>query len=270
MIIVDGKKLAVDLLGSVAVTVRDMSSAPVLTILTCEPDKATETFVRLKRQKAKEVGIEMREVVVPKSATTADVLDLVNKLKSDCDALVVQLPFPEHFDTEMILAAVPSSHDADVLSGQEALTEILPPVVGAIDLIAKAYQVDWKDKEVVIVGRGRLVGAPAIGYVEGRGGKVTVVDKATKDIADITKQADIIISGAGDPGLLKAADLRPGVVVFDAGTSESAGKLAGDLSPEAAFVTSLFTPVPGGIGPLTVAILLQNVSQLALVHRKKH
>jgi len=270
MIVVDGKKLAADLLGSVAVAVRDMSVAPVLTILTCEPDKATETFVRLKRQKAKEAGITMREVSIDKNSDTKEVMGLIAELKNNCDALVVQLPFPAHFDVGAILAAVPATHDADVLSGVEMAENIMPPVVGAIDLIAKAYNLNWQDKEVVVVGQGRLVGAPVLKYAEAKGAGVKVVDKDTKDVATVTATADIIISGAGHPGLLTANYLKPGVVVFDAGTSESAGKLAGDLAPEAAFITSLFTPVPGGIGPLTVAILLKNVSQLALLNRKNH
>ncbi len=269
MIAVDGKKLAAELLLAVAQEARDLTPAPKLVVILAEPDEATEKFVYYKKLRALEAGIVVEVVDVAACRDTTAVQRVITESLPNCDAVIVQLPLPVRFDSDTILKTVPASHDADVLSGQTPVAQILPPVVGAIDLISRAYQVSFTDKKVVVIGRGRLVGEPAARYVTSQGGELTVIDRDSKDKDGDIRAADIIISGAGVPGLLQASDLKPGVVVFDAGTSDSQGSLRGDLDAEAAFVTSLFTPVPGGIGPLTISILLKNVLQLALEHRKK-
>jgi methylenetetrahydrofolate dehydrogenase (NADP+) / methenyltetrahydrofolate cyclohydrolase len=140
---------------------------------------------------------------------------------------------------------------------------VLPPVVGAIDAIAKHHQVVWADTQVVVVGQGRLVGAPAAVYAASKGAHVTVLEKDTADYEHTIKEADILILGAGVPGLVTAAMVKPGVVIFDAGTSEEGGMLVGDADTSVNDMASLVTPVPGGIGPITIAVLLRNVVDLA-------
>jgi methylenetetrahydrofolate dehydrogenase (NADP+)/methenyltetrahydrofolate cyclohydrolase len=141
-------------------------------------------------------------------------------------------------------------------------TNILPPVVGAIDAIAEKHKVDWREKNVVIVGRGRLVGAPAALYVNRKEALVTVLEKNTPDYEHKIQEADILILGAGVPGLVSVDMVKNGVVVFDAATSEEGGMLVGDAASDVTNSASLITPVPGGIGPITIAVLLRNVVKL--------
>ena len=136
---------------------------------------------------------------------------------------------------------------------------VLPPVVQAIDVIAQKYQLDWKHKQVVVLGYGRLVGQPAAHYVKQNGAKVIVLTEDWPDYFESIHTADIIISGVGKPHFITKDMVQPGVIVFDAGASEDGGVIVGDVHPEVAEVASLFTPVPGGIGPITVSALLYNV-----------
>jgi methylenetetrahydrofolate dehydrogenase (NADP+)/methenyltetrahydrofolate cyclohydrolase len=198
--------------------------------------------------------------------TTEEIIGAITSVVPETNGIIVQLPFPSHIDTATILAAVPASHDVDVLRYAGEVTTILPPVVGAIDAIAMRHDISFTGKAVVVVGQGRLVGQPAILYARAKGGIVTIIERGTENAADIIKIADILILGAGVPGLVIAEMVKPGVVVFDAATSEEGGMLVGDASPEVAAVASLFTPVPGGIGPITIAILLQNLLRLASTH----
>jgi methylenetetrahydrofolate dehydrogenase (NADP+)/methenyltetrahydrofolate cyclohydrolase len=174
------------------------------------------------------------------------------------DGIIVQLPFPSHIDTDVIITAVAPSHDIDGMTYDGSQTDRLPPVVGAIHEISIRHAIAWTGKRVVVVGRGRLVGIPVALYAKVQGADVSVVDKQTINITAITKTADIIVTGAGSPHIITPDMVRSGVAVFDAGTSEDGGELAGDVHPEVAELASLFTPVPGGIGPITVAVLLRN------------
>jgi methylenetetrahydrofolate dehydrogenase (NADP+)/methenyltetrahydrofolate cyclohydrolase len=142
------------------------------------------------------------------------------------------------------------------------MTFVLPPVVGAIDEISKVYKLPWQAKQVIIFGEGRLVGAPAAEYAKQRGARIVIMNEFSQNVAEITKTADIIILGAGKPNLLTLDMVKEGVIVFDAGASEDGGLLVGDASPEVVNKASLFTPVPGGIGPVTVALLFRNLLDL--------
>jgi methylenetetrahydrofolate dehydrogenase (NADP+)/methenyltetrahydrofolate cyclohydrolase len=159
------------------------------------------------------------------------------------------------------------SHDVDVTRYDGSDNTLLPPVVGAIAEISRTHNVSFANRSVVVVGNGRLVGAPAAAYAAKEGARVTVVTKDSDNIS-ATRDADIIILGAGSPGLLTPDMVKEGVVVFDAGTSEEGGMLVGDADPAVVQKAALLTPVPGGIGPLTIAILLKNVLYLA-THRRK-
>ncbi len=184
------------------------------------------------------------------------------------DGIIVQLPFPARIDMEEILPALRPTHDVDMLTYDGSLYGPLPPVVGAIDEIARLNNIEFKDKTVVVVGHGQLVGLPSILYARARGASVQIVDKDTKDAKSIIATADILILGAGVPGLVTPDMVKSGVVVFDAGTSESGGMLVGDASPLLSQKAALVTPVPGGIGPITIAALLRNLVLLAEAGRR--
>ena len=267
--IIDGKAIAADILSEVKSGVSVLAQPPRLMVFTCAPNFETQKFLALKQKRAYEVGIMIQVVLLPKDSTTETVVAAISSAVLECDGIIVQLPFPQHIMASEILATVPLSHDVDALSYVGGETEVLPPVPGAIDAIARANGVDWVGKRVVIVGNGRLVGAPAAAYAETKGAVVTVVVKDTPNTAEAIASADVLILGAGVPGLVTAAMVTPGVIVFDAGTSEEGGMLVGDAVPDVADKASIFTPVPGGVGPITIAILLKNVLYLAQEHRKK-
>ena len=259
---VDGKAIAQEILNVVAQKTAILSTPPRLTVFTCAPNFETQKFLNLKQKRAAEAGIMVDLVILDAASTTEQVVEAIREAISGTNGIIVQLPFPSQVDAATILAAVPASHDVDALRYAGEVTDVLPPVVGAIDVIAEKYLVDMEGKSVVVVGQGRLVGQPAMLYAKAKGGIVTVVERGTDNAAEIIKQADILILGAGVPGLVTAAMVKVGVIVFDAATSEEGGMLVGDATPEVADIAALFTPVPGGIGPITVALLLQNLLRL--------
>jgi methylenetetrahydrofolate dehydrogenase (NADP+)/methenyltetrahydrofolate cyclohydrolase len=261
--IVDGKAIATEVLGEVADRIKTLPRAPRLTVFTCAPNFETQKFLALKQKRATEVGITVEVVELDPRILTALVIRAIHEALPNTDGVVVQLPFPPNIDIAAVLAAVPSSHDVDALVYGGEDTTVLPPVVGAIDAIATHHQVVWTDKKVAVVGQGRLVGAPAALYARGKGAQVTVLEKDSDDKEQIIKEADILILGAGVPGLVTSNMIKTGVVIFDAGTSEEGGMLVGDADASVALVASLVTPVPGGIGPITIAVLLRNLVDLA-------
>lgn len=258
--IVDGKAIAGQILSRVREEVQALSKPPRLIVFTCNPTFETETFLAIKRARAKEVGIILEVVEFPHDVTTAECVDVIKESVDGADGLVVQLPFPSSLDKKALIEAVPPSHDVDALNGTHH--GVLSPVIGAVAAVLQHHEIVVKGKKVVVVGDGMLVGRPAARWFMEQGGMVTVVTKETPDIALLTREADIILLGAGFPHLLQPDMIRDGVVVLDAGTSEEGGVLHGDADPSCAEKSALFTPVPGGIGPITVAILLQNLVTL--------
>lgn len=262
--IVDGKALAQRILDDVANVVALQPQAPRLAVFTCAPNFETQKFLQLKQKRAAEVGVAVELIVLSPHSTTEVVVKTIRATIALSDGIIVQLPFPDHMDTLAILAAVPDTHDVDALRYHGEETTIFPPVVGAIDVIASAHGVLFAGKSVVVVGQGRLVGVPAAAYARACGASVTIVLEDTPDRAVHLAAADILVLGAGVAGLVTAGEVKSGVIVFDAGTSEEGGMLVGDAAPNVASVASLLTPVPGGIGPITIAILLRNLLQLAV------
>lgn len=183
------------------------------------------------------------------------------------DAVIVQLPLPSSIDTQAALDAIPRSQDADVLSSfayehfvSGNADALFPPVVAALEEVLERADVSPKDKHIVVVGKGRLVGEPVALWLS----RFSSVDTITRDSGDLSllKEADLVVLGAGEAGLVKPEHLKEGVVLIDAGTSESDGAIKGDADPSCATVASVFTPVPGGMGPIAVACLFKNVAAL--------
>ena len=256
----DGNALAGDILEQLK---KDAKSVPKLTLaaITCTPNRETQKYLELKKRRAAAVGISLNIIELPQDATTEQMVECVAAAVTQSSGVVVQLPLPEHIDRDAVLRAIPPAKDPDGFSYGEKRDRRLPPVVGAIDEISHAHEIEWKNKRVVILGQGRLVGIPAARYARKRGARVRVYEKDTLDVSSL-KTADIIISGMGHAKFIVSDMVTPGVVIFDAGTSEDGGELVGDMHPDVAEIASLYTPVPGGIGPLTVALLLRNLYQL--------
>lgn len=257
--IVAGRAIAQSILSEVAEKVTLLDFVPKLGVVTCAPGVETRQYLELKKRKASEVGIKTIILELPETATTDDCIACINRLAKECQGIVVQLPLPEQVNREKVLDAVPVTKDPDGFSYGRDERSSLPPVAGAIQYIAKHHDVSFMGKKVVVVGHGRLVGRPASIFVEREGAEVTILEEDTPDYQGQLKNADIIIAGVGKPHFITSDMVKEGVIVFDAGASEDSGEVVGDVHPQVAEKAQLFTPVPGGIGPLTIALLLKNL-----------
>lgn len=266
MNIIDGRAIAEAEKLRIYNKVKSLSYSPTLTIITCAPNLATSSYLELKKKTALALGVTVNVAILAEDVSTNEVILTIQKATATANGIVVQLPLPKQIDTKAVLSAIPSSHDVDNFRYQGEETTVYPPVVGAIDKISTLEKVIWKEKKVVIFGEGKLVGRPALNYALSKGAIVSVANEQTPIEArqKLTKEADIIVLGVGKPNLLRAEMVKEGVVVFDAGASEDGGILVGDAEPTIATKAKLFTPVPGGIGPITVSTLFHNLLELAL------
>jgi len=233
---------------------------------------ASEKFIEQKKKKGSELGVDVRvyhPVATSSRTLRREIADLVRQ--TELDGYVIQLPLPERLNTQYILNSIPEAKDIDVL-GQKAIgavavgrATILPPVVAAIKKLLESINFSFEGKKIVVVGAGRLVGRPVTLWLISQNIPVTVITEhsppeAERDI----READLIISGVGSAHLISGENIQDGAVVIDAGTSEKNGTLVGDIDPAGLKSKSgWFSPVPGGIGPLTVAYIFKNLVTLA-------
>ena len=268
--IIDGRKIAEELKISFKEKVVLLDDVPTLVVIMVGDDSASKQFVGIKKRFADAVGIPIQLIYFSKETDTKTLVDVIKNLSADNNVggIVVQLPLPEHIDARNVLNAVSVKKDVDMLSDSaieqfnKNESQTLPPVTGAFAEILCHEKVDVKDKNVVVVGHGALVGKPAAVWLKRKGARVKILDKRVEDISEFTREADILILGAGSPGLITPEIIKNKVIILDAGTSEAAGKLVGDADPTCAEKCSIFTPVPGGIGPITVAMIFKNFLEL--------
>jgi len=265
MQLLDGRALAQDINASVKVRVSCLNEAPTLAILACNPNFETQKYLELKKRAAAALGISITVTILPKEADTEACLKAIMALTQKSSGIIVQLPLPLHIDTPAVLASIPVSRDVDAFSYHGEEGAVLPPVLGAIDEFSKRFSIPFEKMAVVIFGAGRLVGIPAFHYAKAKGASVTVLTEleSAAEVKRIALAANIIILGVGKPGLLTAAMVKAGVVVFDAGASEDGGLLVGDAALDVAKKAAYLTPVPGGIGPVTIALLFRNLLDLS-------
>lgn len=259
--IVDGKSIAEQMYEKIRTRIENLGRTPVFTIITCEPNIETKKYLALKKKKTAQIGIRTEVIELGFDSTTEDVIASIESATPHSDCILVQFPLPAHIDRDAVVQHIPLTHDADVLNPEN--NSLLSPVVGAIVEILRVYEVDISKRHVVILGSGKLVGLPAFKWFTEHGSAVSIVTKDTENISYYTKHADIIVCGAGVPNVVTADMVKDGVVILDAGTTEDSGVLKGDASPDIEEKALLFTPVPGGIGPITIAVLLQNIVVLA-------
>ena len=236
-----------------------------LAIFIVGDNPVTESFVASKQAFAD--GLSVRVVLERFSGdvTERELIDTITH--STADAIVVQLPLPAHIDERVVLNAIPQARDVDVLSDAafnafiRDETALIPPVAHAVSQLLDAYDISVPEKNIVVLGKGRLVGEPTARLLKRRGGKVAVIDSATPDDtrAQLLGAADIIVSGVGKPGILQPEMIRDGAVVIDAGTSNSTGQIVGDVAPGCRARASHVALTPGGVGPVTVAMLFSNI-----------
>lgn len=265
--IIDGKIIAAEILAQVKAGLAP-GDRPVVRAVVVAPTPVTESYLRVKAARAGDAGMELSVVSLPSTATTEEVITAVEA--PGAAAVIVQLPLPEHLDSERILLSIPIEKDADVLSPKtyalftfEIPDALVPPVAAAVSEVLARAEIPLEGTQAVVVGNGRLVGAPVAAWLHTQGAQVMVLDKDTfKDSVAALRAANIIVSGAGIPHLITPAMISGDTVLIDAGTSEQEGAIKGDIDPACAELASVFTPVPGGIGPIAVACLFRNVAQL--------
>lgn len=249
---------------------RSSQIKPFLAVILVGNDAASQLYTQKKKDKAESLGIGFRLHHFPTEIKEQNVIDLIGCLNQNknVSGIIIQLPLPESFDTPKILAQIDSKKDVDGLNNGFA-----PTTAGAILELLNYYNIGLKNKKIVIVGRGKLVGAPLEKILSEKNFDVTVCDSKTLDLAVQTNQADIIISGVGKPGLITSDMVKSDTVIIDAGTAESSGSTVGDIDTEVYDGVSVYTkvssysPVPGGVGPVTVVKLLKNVVEAAENHK---
>ena len=274
--IIDGKAVAAKVRAEVAAQVQELSRTglvPGLTVVRVGDDPASAVYVRGKRKACEEVGMRSVEHHPDASITQAELLALIAKLNADPEThgILVQLPLPKHVDETAILDAISPSKDADgfhpmsvgcLWTGKPAPRPCTP--AGVMRLLDEAG-VDPKGKHALVIGRSNIVGKPMAYMLLERHATVTIAHSRTPDLAAEVARADIVVAAIGKAEIVKGEWVKPGAVVIDVGMNRKAdGKLCGDVAfAEAEKRASAITPVPGGVGPMTIAMLLVNTLELA-------
>ena len=270
--ILDGKALAATIKGQLAARVTALKAkgiAPGLGTVLVGDDPGSHSYVAGKHRDCQEVGINSIRVDLKADASQADVLAAIKDLNNskECTGYIVQLPLPKGIDTQKILEAIDPAKDADglhpmnlgrLVAGYEAPLPCTPR--GIVELI-NHYKIPLAGAEVVVIGRGLTVGRP-LGLLLTRkqeNATVTLTHTGTKDLLAHTKRADIVIAAIGSAHFLKADHIKPGAAVLDVGISRTDAGLLGDVDPGVLEVAAFVAPMPGGVGPMTRAMLLQNV-----------
>lgn len=268
-IILDGKALATKIEEYIKDEMTELMYPPRLAILTDHSDPASEVYMRNKINAAKRCGFEAEIISLPEAFTTSFMRYFMDDVISRSDAIILQLPLKNNTWKDIILSMIPPSHDVDGLT-RGSIGDLhagdmgahIPCTPSGVIRLLNENKVPIKGKHVVIVGRSQLVGRPLAELFLQYDATVTVCHSKTEDLAKHTKQADILVCAVGKPKLITADMVKPGAAVIDVGINRVDGKLCGDVDFEAVKeVAGWITPVPGGVGPMTVAMLMQNTLQ---------
>lgn len=282
---IDGKAIAAKVRADVAADVARLKSqhgfAPGLAVVLVGEDPASSVYVRNKAKQTVEVGMQSFEHKLDEATTEAALLELVAKLNADpaVHGILVQMPLPKHINSLKVLESVDPAKDVDgfhpmnvgkLSIGERALAPCTP--VGCV-ILAKSVQHDLSGLEAVIVGRSNIVGKPMAQLLLRENCTVTTCHSRTKDLPGVVRRADLVVAAIGKPEFVKGDWIKPGAIVIDVGINrivkpDGKGKLVGDVAfAEAAQVASAITPVPGGVGPMTIACLLKNTVEAALMQK---
>ncbi|MEY4747450.1 MAG: hypothetical protein RLZZ416_499 [Candidatus Parcubacteria bacterium] len=261
--IVDGKTIAESIYEDLKPKFHALRRPVRLGIVVVGTNAVIESFVGIKSRAAERLGIVMERVNVPASAGQGKIEQAVLRLIDTADAVIVQLPLPQGTDTDRVLSLLPNEKDVDALNPTILDEEriVHAPVALAVVEILQRNNVEIAGRRAVVVGAGRLVGKPSAWLLRSLGASVSIFSLEEGSIEDL-KDADIVVSGAGNPGFIKPEHLRKGVALIDAGTSELNKKVVGDADPRCVDTASMFTPVPGGVGPVAVAMIFKNLLRL--------
>lgn len=275
-IIADGKALAEKIYNEIKYEVDKLAKKPVLAVIITDDNEAGKVYIRNKKRACEKTGIKSLTFEMSSDISENEFLRKIEELNNnpEVDAILVQLPLPKHIDSEKILNAIFPEKDADgfhysnagkLFTGQIPNTIACTPK-GIIRLLDE-YNVNLEGMNALVIGRSNIVGKPVSQLLLQRNATVTTAHSKTKNIEFYTKNADLIVCAVGKPKFLTGDMVKDGVIVIDVGISRVDGKLYGDVDFETvAPKASLITPVPGGVGPMTVAMLIQNTLELAKGH----
>jgi methylenetetrahydrofolate dehydrogenase (NADP+)/methenyltetrahydrofolate cyclohydrolase len=271
--ILDGRALAATIKSELKSEISQLKSAPGLGTILVGDDPGSAAYVAGKHRDCAEVGINSIRIDLPGDSTQAEIRSAVTRLNQDpnCTGFIVQLPLPTGIDTQEILEAIDPNKDADGLHPVNLGRLVLdypaprPCTPMAIVEILSRNGIELAGAEVAVIGRGTTVGRPLSLLLSSRkiNATVTTLHTHTRDLASHTKRADVIVAALGKPHFLKPEMVKAGAILIDVGLTRQQSGLVGDIDPLAHQVATAFTPVPGGIGPMTRAMLLRNVVNLA-------
>ena len=282
---IDGKAIAARVRADVAADVARIKAkhafVPGLAVVLVGEDPASKVYVRNKAQQTLEVGMQSFEHKLAEDTTEAVLLDLVARLNRDpaVHGILVQMPLPKHIDSVKVLDSIDPAKDVDgfhpvnvgkLSIGERALAPCTP--VGSI-ILAKSVKHDLSGLDAVVVGRSNIVGKPMAQLLLRENCTVTIAHSRTKNLPDVVRRADLVVAAIGKPEFVKGDWIKPGAIVIDVGINrivkpDGKGKLVGDVAfAEAAAVAGAITPVPGGVGPMTIACLLKNTVEAAQMQR---
>ena len=267
-IIMDGRKLADKVKSKIKQEIAEKNIQVSLAVVLVGNDPASEIYVSHKNKACIELGIESKSFKLPTDTKEAELLELIHKLNKDkkTNGILVQLPLPAHIDKGKIIEAINPDKDVDgfhpISVGRLYSAEdcFLPCTPAGIMELLKEYKIDLKDKQAVVIGDSAIVGKPIAELLRQAGATVTICNDQTKDLTKSTKEADILVSATGVKGLIKKEMLKSGVVVIDVGiTHDENNKIFGDVDFDSVKdIASYITPVPRGVGPMTIAMLMKN------------
>lgn len=273
-IIIDGKKLSLEILKKIKAEVASLPFVPVFCDVLVGDDPASLQYVGMKARQAEKVGIHFHPANFPTTITTSELIEEIKKLNEieNMCGIIVQLPLLEHLDKRSVLDAIDPKLDVDCLgtiasekfySGWNALEIGFPTALACIQLL-DSLKLNLSDKKIIVLGQGMLVGKPVVALLRFCGLNPDIITSKTENKTELIKNADIIISGMGKAKYIRGDMIKEGVVLIDAGTSEDGGGIVGDVDLESVKnIAGFVSPVPGGVGPVTVAMLLQNVLTVA-------
>jgi methylenetetrahydrofolate dehydrogenase (NADP+)/methenyltetrahydrofolate cyclohydrolase len=283
--IIDGKAAAAQVRADVAARVAERVAqgrpAPGLAVVLVGEDPASQVYVRNKARATREVGMASIEHKFPVSTSEADLLALIADLnrRPDVNGILVQLPLPKHIDQGKVIEAIDPAKDVDgfhpvnvgrLAAGGRALAPCTP--TGCL-ILAQSVQRDLAGLEAVVIGRSNIVGKPMAQLLLGANCTVTIAHSRTRDLPGVVRRADLVVAAVGRPEMVRGDWIKPGAIVIDVGMNRIAGsggkhRLLGDVAyDEARAVAGAITPVPGGVGPMTIACLLQNTLRAAEMAR---
>jgi len=276
--LIDGNKLAKEILEKAKKEAFGLPSKPVLAVLIVGDDSASQLYIEKKRQACKKVDIESKLFSFCESISEEDVLKKINELNADksVSGILVQLPLPKHIDRNKVLQAISPAKDVDGFTSESlgrlalGIEEMVSCTASGIVKLIESTGISLKGANCCIVNHGIVVGRPLAQLLLNRNATISICHKFTKDLAAFTKQANVLITAAGVPGLIKGEMVKQGAIVVDAGIARHNGKVVGDLDFDSVKqVVSWVTPVPGGVGPMTVACLMENTMKAAKMQQAK-